>query len=519
MKQWADKDQNQDTIVFRSYDNPDNENGVTKLKAVFVNKVKVGSLKIKKEQTEGSDELKGTYTFQVKFTNVAGMSLEKGESITTTFNLKKGKSHTITGIPIGTDYEITEVKPTDGTTLKKVLISNDGANFKDDTSFKVEKGSVNGTITADATNPVVEFQNNNKPTGSIAVTKKWVKPDGTPITDLKQLPKSIYLQLQRKEKDKANANWEAVDYSGNISSDKKWVEVKHAYNGWSYTFANLEQYVDSAADPKVRWIYRVMEVDVDGNEIASGETYTVDGKTYRVTYSMDASTGTTTGSTEDPATGTATGSTEDPTTATDPTKTGIELATADGKQPTVNMTVTNTYLEELNLKITKKGKNTTDELLSGVQFKLEKKNPDGTWFEPVGSLQITGDKGDDKGIATFTKLGQGTYRLIETKAAEGYNLLGDSILIEINESNQVKWKMEKEKDDHWESITPITIEGDNVIPLTIYNTKQLILPATGGSGFGLVTMGGIALMAQAILMGTYFTLQCRKGDDKLRKKR
>lgn len=78
--------------------------------------------------------------------------------------------------------------------------------------------------------------------------------------------------------------------------------------------------------------------------------------------------------------------------------------------------------------------------------------------------------------------------------------------------------MEKEKDDHWESITPITIEGDNVIPLTIYNTKQLILPATGGSGFGLVTMGGIALMAQAILMGTYFTLQCRKGDDKLRKR-
>ena len=76
--------------------------------------------------------------------------------------------------------------------------------------------------------------------------------------------------------------------------------------------------------------------------------------------------------------------------------------------------------------------------------------------------------------------------------------------------------MEKETDKPWKEIT---IEGDNVIPLTIYNTKQLILPATGGSGFGLVTMGGIALMAQAILMGTYFTLQCRKGDDKLRKKR
>ena len=111
------------------------------------------------------------------------------------------------------------------------------------------------------------------------------------------------------------------------------------------------------------------------------------------------------------------------------------------------MTVTNTYLEELNLKITKKGKNTTEELLSGVQFKLEKKNPDGTWFEPVGSPQITVTT---MALPPFEKLGQGTYRLIETKAAEGYNLLSDSILIEINESNQVKWKMEKEKDDHWE---------------------------------------------------------------------
>ena len=485
----------QDAIVFRSYSNPDDKNNATKLKAVFVNKVKVGSLKIKKEKTEDSDKLTGTYTFQIKFTNVAGMSLEKGDSITTEIRLKQGQSHTIRGIPIGTDYEITEVKPTDGTTLKKVLISNDGTNFKDDTSFKVEKGSVNGTITADAKNPVVEFQNNNKPTGSIVVTKKWEKTDGTEITDLSQLPKCIYLQLQRKEKGQGATEWKAVDYPGNISG-KNWVEVIPQRSDigssyvWSYSFMDLEQYVNSAADPKVRWIYRVMEVDAEGKVIASGEKYTVGGKTYRVAYSIDTSTGTT----------------------TDPTKTDIELAafaTADVKQPTVNMTVTNTYLEELNLKITKKGKNTTEGegRLSGVEFKLEKKN--GEYYESFLDPQKTVD-----GIATFTKLGQGTYRLIETKAAAGYNLLSDSILIEIDASNQVKWKMEKETS--WKDIS---LEEEKVIPLTIYNTKQLILPATGGSGFGLVTMGGIALMAQAILMGTYFTLQCRKGDDKLRKKR
>jgi len=495
----------QDTIVFRSYDNPDNENGVTKLKAVFVNKVKVGSLTIKKEKTEDSDNLTGTYTFQIKFTNVAGMSLEKGDSITTEIRLKQEKSHTITGIPIGTDYEIIEEKPTDGTSLKEVLINNEKAS-----SFNAKKGSVNGTITAETDmtkNPVVVFRNNNKPTGNIAVTKQWVKTDGTPITDLKQLPKSIYLQLQRKAKDNLTATWEAVDYSGNISR-KKWVEVTPKYSGssyvWSYTFTNLEQYVNSAAEAesKVPWIYRVMEVDAEGKEIASGRTYTVGGKTYRVAYSMETSAATTTGSTADPTT----------TSATDPTEAGIDFSRETDKQPTVNMTVTNTYLEELNLIITKKGKNTTEELLSGVEFKLEKKDSTEKWFEQAGSPQIT----DDKGIATFEKLGQGTYRLTETKAAEGYNLLSDSILIEIDASNQVQWKMEKEPGGTW---TPISLQGKNEIPLIIYNTKQLILPATGGSGFGLVTMGGIALMAQAILMGTYFTLQCRKGDDKLRKKR
>ena len=209
-------EETENAIVFRSYDNPDNETGVTKLKAVFVNKVKVGSLTIRKEKTKDSNDLTGTYRFQIKFTNVAGMSLEKGDSITTDWiSLKQGESYTISGIPIGTDYEITEEKPTDGSFLKKVLINDTEA------SLNVEKGSVNGTITTGTADTVVRFQNNNKPTGNIAVTKKWEKTDGTPIIDLKQLPKSIYLQLQRKEKGQEDTEWKAVDYPGNIGPRKK----------------------------------------------------------------------------------------------------------------------------------------------------------------------------------------------------------------------------------------------------------------------------------------------------------
>ncbi|MEI3303671.1 MAG: hypothetical protein V8R94_08940 [Lachnospiraceae bacterium] len=44
------------------------------------------------------------------------------------------------------------------------------------------------------------FQNNNKPTGNIAVTKKWVKTDGTPITDLKQLPEYLPAAAEKRER-------------------------------------------------------------------------------------------------------------------------------------------------------------------------------------------------------------------------------------------------------------------------------------------------------------------------------
>ena len=82
---------------------------------------------------------------------------------------------------------------------------------------------------------------------------------------------------------------------------------------------------------------------------------------------------------------------------TDPTSAGIDLTPASqetDKQPTVNMTVTNTYLEELNLKITKRGKNTTEELafrlVSGL--KLEKKESRmERGFELVGDPKTTVD--------------------------------------------------------------------------------------------------------------------------------
>ena len=69
-----------DTIVFRSYKNPDDTSSLTKLKVKYVNTVKTGGLKIEKRAADG-ENLTGTYKFKVTFNNVGGEGLETTEPI------------------------------------------------------------------------------------------------------------------------------------------------------------------------------------------------------------------------------------------------------------------------------------------------------------------------------------------------------------------------------------------------------------------------------------------------------
>ena len=110
------------TIVFRSYKNPDDTSSLTKLKVKYVNTVKTGGLKIQKKAAEG-ETLTGTYTFKVTFNDVGGEGLEeKPIERTVTIDMGKGESTgTITGIPVGTRYTIEEVK-TDDSRLQSVTV-------------------------------------------------------------------------------------------------------------------------------------------------------------------------------------------------------------------------------------------------------------------------------------------------------------------------------------------------------------------------------------------------------------
>lgn len=116
---WARKNGNvntydENTIVFRSYSDPDNSTTSTRLKVKYTNKVKTGTITIQKQQAAVSDDLSGTYTFKVKFFNVAGMGLEGTTPIEKEYHVKKNASGkfdpiVISGIPAGTQYTISEI--------------------------------------------------------------------------------------------------------------------------------------------------------------------------------------------------------------------------------------------------------------------------------------------------------------------------------------------------------------------------------------------------------------------------
>lgn len=455
------KTENKNTIVFRSYADPDNQTTMTKLKATFVNKVKTGKIKICKATAEGSDRLTGEYTFRVEFSNVADLSLES-QKIVKDYTIKAGESVTIEGIPAGTDYRISEIKSTDGSTLESVIVNNNNsfdAGYDPVTKVVAGKVIASSDMTDGADATTITFNNTLKPTINLDLTKKWENTKG--IT----LPDSIKIQLQRSSDN--GKSWKTVEYDGKNET----ITLSLGYDGnWSYSFKDLDQYVDYRATTRVPYIYRVVEVSGDdGNEtVIEGDGYLNDK--YKVTYSenVDCST----------------------------------ISTGTSESKTKSFTITNTYSPKTNIKITKQDAS-TKEPLNGAEFKLEKMKKDTSTGKLVvddGFKAITvttggGESGSPLGIAEFKDLEDGTYRLTETKAAENHSLLKDPIIIVINRNGKSLIDSKECKVEN------------NTISITISNQARFNLPATGGYGRYIVILGGIALAGVGLFM---YRLQKRR---------
>lgn len=488
-----------DTIVFRSYKDPDETSStLTKLKVKYVNTVRTGGLTIQKKAAAGEeDTIKGTYTFKVTFNDVGGEGLEEKpiEKIVT-INMSEAGDHTktITGIPVGTRYTIEEVETSDGSTLQSVTVP------KGNEAHVINNTMVEGMIVA-SKNPsdpndlevTAIFTNTKRKLINIEFDKLWKDANDTVLGTTNQ-PNEIYIQLQRKNS-AADAKWEVVDYP---TSGSKYVTVRHTDNGWLYPFNNLDQYPvgGSAAN---NYIYRIVEGTVnDGSFTPAAEdgTITIKGNTYVVTAEATAK------SEKD----SETGATTTPATATDGTITG-----GSGK-----IVLTNTLQNpKFALDIIKKDAELNNEgqevFLKDVEFKLEKLVETTTGGESqvettykfdnenTGSITAT-TKGDGKITGVFTNLEPGTYRLTETKAHPGYNLLAQPIKIKFTQGGECYIDGQRITDEG--KFKP-GANNTYTMTLTVLNRKTPELPHTGADAPSLWLLIGMPLAVAGLLIFTF----------------
>ena len=510
-----------DTIVFRSYKDPDEtKSTLTKLKVKYVNTVKTGGLKIQKQAAAGEEKnITGTYKFKVTFNNVGGAGLEKEDIIRYVEidmnDAVKYPDHTvtITGIPVGTRYTIEEETPLDGSRLQSVTVPKDC-----DSADVIDNTMVEGVIKEANTSPITAIFTNTKRTLiNIEFNKLWEDADGTDLST-KNPPDTIYIQLQRRLKNGTGyTDWEPVNYP--TAESPKYVTINRDDYGWKCIFNNLDQYPvgGSAAN---NYIYCIVEGTVDkaGNftAVKPNETITINGNTYVVTAEAEATANSETNSagsstdntaTANSETNSETGATTTPATVTpDGTITG-----GSGK-----IVLTNTLQNpKFALDIIKKDaepNNAGEEVfLKDVEFKLEKlkqAKTGGTQWEVDTSYTfnnndnlhyLTGTTGTDGKIKNnpFKDLEPGRYRLTETKAHEGYNLLSKSIDIEFTQDG--KYKID---DGPAQKATGDAASGYTVT-FTVLNRKTPELPHTGADAPSLWLLIGMPLAVAGLLIFTF----------------
>lgn len=493
-----------DTIVFRSYKDPDEKSStLTKLKVEYVNTVKTGGLKIQKKAADGEENtIKGTYTFKVTFNDVGGEGLEEDDIIRYVeidMSDKNNPEHTgtITGIPVGTRYTIEEVAPEDGSSRLQSVTVPPGCNsahlINDNTMVEgvIEK-SEDPELTA-------IFTNTNRTLINIEFDKHWKDADGKDIGTAQQ-PDEIYIQLQRRLKtDTTDADWKPVKYPTTTSPDPNYVIIKRGDNGWKYTFSNLDQYpIDGSADNN--YIYRIVEGTVDeaGNFTAADGTITIKGNTYVVTAKA-------TPKSETNNAGSSTGNTA--TVTPDGTITG-----GSGKIELTNKLQNPKFGLNIIKKDAEKGENNKEVFLKDVEFKLEKLRAEKTTegktqytvdtgykFSSNNKNYLTGITGTDGEITNnpFKNLEPGRYRLTETKAHPGYNLLSKSIDIEFTQDG--KYKID---DGTAKNATGDAASGYTVT-LTVLNRKTPELPHTGADAPSLWLLIGMPLAVAGLLIFTF----------------
>ena len=517
-------DPDANTIVFRSYKDPDeNSSTLTKLKVKYVNTVKTGGLKIQKKPADG-ETLDGTYKFKVTFSDVGGAALEEDDIIKYVeidMSDADNPEHTgtITGIPVGTRYTIEEETPKDKSRLQRVTVP------KGQSAQVISNTMVEGKIVAseNPSNPndlevTAIFTNTKRTLINIEFDKLWKDANGTDDLSTAKQPKEIYIQLQRRlENEQSDTAWKQVKYPADSTKDYFAITPKDK-NGWKYTFSGLDQYQINADGNQTNYVYRIVEGTVENDKFkkaAEDGTITIDGNTYGVTVTAEAtpksetdSAGSSTGNTatansEKDSADSSTGNTA---TATDGTITG-----GSGKIVLTNTLQNPKFGLNIIKKDAEKGENDKEVFLKDVEFKLEKlvettegepQKVDTTYKfdnENTGSITV---KTDENGKITdkFTNLEPGTYRLTETKAHPGYNLLAQPIKIQFTQGGECYIDGQAIEDEN--KFKP-GANNTYTLTLTVLNRKTPELPHTGADAPSLWLLIGMPLAVAGLLIFTF----------------
>lgn len=511
------KKPDKNTIVFRSYKDPDETSStLTKLKVKYVNTVKTGGLKIQKKAAEG-ETLTGTYTFKVTFNDVGGEGLEE-KPIERTVTIKGESTGTITGIPVGTRYIIEEVGSNDGAKLQSVTVPDSCKSAHVIKNNTMVEGVIEKSKDPNIPELTAIFTNTQRTLINIEFDKLWKDANGKDLTT-ENRPGTIYIQLQRRLATSQNdADWKPVNYPR--ADSPNYVTINRGTYGWLYTFSGLDQYQINTDKSQTDYVYRIVEGTVENDQfkqVAPGETITIKGNTYAVTAkatpksetdSADSSTGNT--ATANSEKDSETGATTTPATATDGTITG-----GSGKIVLTNKLQNPKFVLDIIKKDAEKDEKGNDVPLGGVEFKLEKLKAETTGGEPqvdttyefndtntgsitTGSITATTD-GSGKITNMFTNLEPGTYRLTETKAHPGYNLLAQPIVIKFTQDGKCSIDGQ---------VIPVgdkfTQSGNTyTMTLTVLNRKTPELPHTGADAPSLWLLIGMPLVVAGLLIFTF----------------
>ena len=408
---------------------------------------------------------------------------------------------TITGIPVGTRYTIEEVGSTDGAKLQSVTVPPgcDSAHLiKNNTMVEgvIEK-SEDPELTA-------IFTNTQRTLINIEFDKLWKDAHGSEIGTANQ-PDEIYIQLQRRLATSQNdKDWTPVNYPTTTSPDPNYVIIKRGESHWQFTFSGLDQYQINKDNKQTNYVYRIVEGTVKNGSFTqavvtqAGETITIKGNTYVVKAEAKAEI-----------------SEGDSTKKTQAKVNGGTITGDSGKIELTNTLQNPKFVLNIIKKDAEKGENNNEVFLKDVEFKLEKLKAETTaGGEPqvdttykfnstnnstnIGSITA---KTDENGKITkvFANLEPGTYRLTETKAHPGYNLLAQPIVIEFTQGGECFIDGEKITD------TKTFVQSGNTytMNLTVLNRKTPELPHTGADAPSLWLLIGMPLAVAGLLIFTF----------------